>query len=265
MPKVSVIMGVYNCRNKNLLKKSIQSIVDQTFENWEFLICNDGSTDDTLNELKKLQFMDERIRVISYEHNCGLAHALNVLINEAAGEYIARQDDDDYSYKDRLQKQVDFMDSHREYTIVGTLADVFDDNGVWGNYNVTEVPVKRTFYWNNPFIHPTVMIRRQVLLSEGYREAKETRRCEDYDLFMNLYAKGCKGYNIQEKLYCYRIVNDPKMKYRPMKYRIDEAKVRLYGFRKMGVLSKGLPYVLKPILIGFIPQEIYYKIRKKRY
>lgn len=262
MPKVSIIMGVYNCKNKKLLKKSIESIIDQTFSDWEFLICNDGSTDNTLNELRKLQLLDKRIRVISYQQNHGLSHALNILIREATGQYIARQDDDDYSYKDRLQKQVDFLDSHPEYAVVGTIADVFDLHGIWGEYKVVEKPIKETFYWNSPFIHPTVMMQKWAVSNGGYREAEETRRCEDYDLFMDLYAKGYKGYNIQEKLYCYQIVNSPKIKYRPMKYRLDEAKVRLIGFKKMGILKKGFPYVFKPILIGLIPQQIIYKIKK---
>lgn len=264
MPKVSVIMGVYNCKSTELLHRSVQSIINQTFEDWEFLICNDGSTDSTLDELCKIALLDERIRIISYEYNQGLSHALNVLIKEATGEYIARQDDDDFSYSDRLEKQVKFIENNCEYAIVGTAADVCDDNEIWGEYKVIEKPIKEAFFWNNPFIHPTVLMRKHLIL-DGYREAKETRRCEDYDFFMNLYAKGYKGYNIQEKLYCYRLINEPKVKYRPMKYRFDEVKVRYIGYKKMGVLIKGIPYIFKPILIALIPQKILYRIKRKMY
>lgn len=82
---------------------------------------------------------------------------------------------------------------------------------------------------------------------------------------MRLYSENYKGYNLQEKLYCYRIVNNPNIKYRPMKYRIDEAIVRFKGYKKMGMLFKGFPYVFKPIIIGLIPQKIFYRVRKKQY
>lgn len=83
---------------------------------------------------------------------------------------------------------------------------------------------------------------------------------------MRMYAKGYKGYNIQEKLYEYRIVNDPKKKYRPMKYRIDEAVVRFKGYKALHILNiKGMFYVFKPIIIGLIPQKILYYIKQKRY
>ena len=109
------------------------------------------------------------------------------------------------------------------------------------------------------------MMRKDALISSGcYRVAKETRRCEDYDMFMRMYANGYKGCNIQKMLYQYRIVNDNK-KYRPMKYRLDEAKVRFIGYRKLGMLPKALPYVLKPVLIGLMPQSIFKKIRERQY
>ena len=266
MKKVSVIMGIYNCKNFALLDKSIDSLLNQTYKNFELLICNDGSTNRTLEYLKSVECRDERIRILSYESNKGLSFALNTCLAEASGEYIARQDDDDISALDRLEKEVDFLDSHSDYAIVGTLADIFDDNGVWGNYNNPEKPTKNDFYWNSPFIHPTVMIRKSAYDAvNGYRVAKETRRCEDIDLFMRMYATGFKGYNIQERLYFYRMINVPNIKYRPMKYRIDEAIVKYQGYKAMGNLLCGLPYVIKPILVGLIPQELLYQIKKKRY
>lgn len=259
-------MGVYNCKNFELLRNSIDSILKQTFTDFEFLICNDGSTNDTLEQLKQIEKLDERIRILSYESNQGLNFALNTCLKEAKGEYIARQDDDDTSALDRLEKEVMFLDANQEYSIVGTLADVVDDNGVWGKYTVPEKPMKNDFYWNSPFMHPTILIRKNAYETvNGYRISKETRRCEDIDLFMRMYAAGFKGYNIQEKLYSYRMINDPKKKYRPMKYRIDEAVVKFKGYKAMGNLLGGLPYVIKPVLVGLIPQRILYEIKMKIY
>lgn len=266
MPTVSIIMGVYNCKRPDLLDKSIHSIIDQTYEDWEFIICNDGSTDGrTLDLLNQYSKLDTRISVISYEKNSGLAHALNMCLENAKGKYIVRQDDDDLSKPDRIKKLVEYADSHPEYSIVGSIADVTDDNGVWGEYPLAEAPKKKDFYWTNPFAHPTVLMRKEDLIRVGgYRVAKETKRQEDYDLFMRMYAAGYKGYNIQEKLYEYRIVNG-NTKYRPMRDRVDESVVRFKGYKWMGILIGGIPYVLKPIVIGLIPQRIFKKIKRKQY
>lgn len=266
MPKVSVIMGVYNCKNYELLDQSIDSILKQTFQDFEFIICNDGSTNGTLEYLKSIESKDKRIKILSYEENRGLNYALNTCLEKATGEYIARQDDDDISAPDRLEKEIEFLDNNPKYAIVGTLADVFDDDGIWGKYDNPERPSKNDFYWNSPFMHPTIMIRKEAYDAvNGYRISKETRRCEDIDLFMRMYAAGYEGYNIQKRLYSYRMVNDPKIKYRPMKYRIDEAIVKYKGYKAMGNLLCGLPYVVKPILVGMLPQKILYQIKKKRY
>ena len=265
MPVVSIIMGVYNCKNKSLLKQSVESIILQSYKDWEFIICNDGSTDDTLIFLKKLEQLDSRIRIISYEKNQGLNYSLNKCLEYARGKYIARQDDDDYSYPNRLEEEVKILENYNEFSIVGTMADIYDDTGIWGEYDVEEKPTKKSFLWNSPFIHPSVVMRKSALEKVGgYRIAKETRRCEDYDLFMRMYVKGMKGYNIQKKLYKYRIVNGNK-KYRPMEDRINEARVRYKGFCKLGLMPLGFVYVLKPLIIGLIPQFIYKKIREKQY
>lgn len=259
-------MGVYNCKNLELLRNSVDSILNQTFTDFEFLICNDGSTNGTLEYLKSIESKDKRIKILSYEKNRGLNYALNTCLEKATGKYIARQDDDDISAPDRLEKEVEFLDNNSDYAIVGTLADVFDDNGIWGKYDNPEWPSKYDFYWNSPFMHPTIMIRKGAYDAvNGYRISKETRRCEDIDLFMRMYAAGYKGHNIQKRLYSYRMVNDPKIKYRPMKYRIDEAIVKYKGYKAMGNLLCGLPYVVKPILVGMIPQKILYRIKKRRY
>ena len=242
MHKISVIMGVYNCKNVDQLKKSVLSIINQTYQDWELLICNDGSSDTTLDTLRKIAKLDKRIRILSYDQNAGLANALNVCLKNAKGSFIARQDDDDESDPLRFEKQLDFLLNHKEYSFVGCSAKIFDRNGIWGDYETEEKPKKESFFWNNPFIHPT-----------------------DYDLFMRLYACGAVGYNIQEKLYVYRIERDLKKKYRPMKYRVDEAQIRYYGFKALGMLPKGILYIIKPIIIGLIPQFIFNKIRKSQY
>jgi glycosyltransferase involved in cell wall biosynthesis len=265
MPKVSIIMGTYNCNGNNELIESVNSVINQSYTDWELIICDDGSTDNTIEFLHKISNLDSRIVILSYKENKGLANALNTCIMASKGNFIARQDADDISDIDRIQKQVEFLENNIEYSIVGTIASVHDANGVWGEYIVPEEPLKKDFFWNSPFIHPVVMMKKEDLLKVNcYRVAKETRRCEDLDLFLRMYSNGMRGYNIQQKLFSYKITNSNK-KYRPMKYRIDEAKVRLIGYKNLGILIQGLPFVIKPIIIGLIPQFIFRIIRKKQY
>lgn len=267
MPKISVIMGVYNCKNSKMLEDSVISIINQTYRDWEFIICNDGSTNNTLSILEEVAKLDDRIKIISYEKNKGLANALNYCLKYASGELIARQDDDDISLPERFERQVAFLNEHKEYNLVGSIAYVYDDNGIWGTYRLDEKPSKSTFLWNSPFLHPSILVYKSDLLKlDGYRVAKETRRCEDYDLFMRMYAAGMKGYNIQEKLYKYKIIQDSDKKHRPMKYRIDEAVVRWKGYSSLNILfPKGVFYVLKPIIVGLIPAKILNFIKSTRY
>lgn len=265
MPLITVIMGVYNCKNIELFKKSVLSIIYQSFIDWEFIICNDGSNVATGQMLEQISAYDSRIRIIGYTENKGLAYALNECIKVANGCYIARQDDDDYSRSDRLEKQIKFLEENKSYSFVGATAKVFSSEGVFGQYSVPEIPEKKNFLWNSPFIHPAVMFKKNDLIkAECYRVAPETFRGQDYDLFMRMYALGMKGYNIQEDIYNYKIVINSN-KNRKMKYRIDEVKIRYTGFRKMGILFKGFPFVFKPIIIGMIPQFIFKHITRRKY
>lgn len=264
MPLISVIAGIYNCKSPELLKKSLESVICQTFTDWELLISDDGSPDGkTPALLDEMARLDPRIRILHEQKNGGLGAALNHCLAEAKGEFIARQDDEDLSEPDRFEKQLVFLRSHPEFSFVSSWIDVFDDSGIWGSEKNPEFPDKHSFLWNSPFAHPAMMIRRADLEAVGgYRVVPETKRAEDYDLFMRLYAAGFRGCNLQEILYHYRVVIG-NTKYRPMPDRIDEAKVRAHGFRLLHLYPVGIPYVIKPILIGLIPQRLFAKIRRR--
>lgn len=262
---ISVIMGVFNCKNKNLLEDSVRSIINQTYKNWELIICNDGSSDDTLDFLNYLKSLDSRIKIITYSQNKGLAFALNAALGKTSGSYIARQDDDDISYPTRLEEEIKFILNHKEYQIVGCIADVYDDNGIWGQFPLKEKPETKDFLTHSQFLHPSVIMSKDAIESVGgYRIAWETRKAEDYDLFMRMYSKGYKGYNIQEKLYKYKVVNG-KTKYRKFKDYCQESVVRYKGFKELKLGVKSIPYILKPIIIGIIPQPVFKQIKKRQY
>lgn len=264
-PRVSIAMGVYRPRRDYLLD-SVESIIAQTFEDWELIICNDGSADNVTEDLlDEVASLDSRVKIVGYPQNKGLAFALNACIENARGEYIARQDDDDRSVPMRLQEQVRYLDGHPGCSFVGSEASVFDAEGQWGHYDLETDPVAETFLWNSPFIHPTVVFRRDILdAAKGYRVAPETERVEDYDLFMRLVAMGYAGHNIKDDLYEYRIDRNLK-KYRPMATRINEACVRARGFKALGLGMKSFPYIAKPVVLGLIPGKLMGAIRRTRY
>lgn len=265
-PRVSIIMGVYRCKSADMLRASVESIIAQTFRDWEFLIVDDGSDDDgaTYSAIQDVAARDSRIIPLRYEQNRGLAYALDYCLERAEGFYIARQDDDDVSDPKRLEREVAFLDNHPEVAIVGTNAVLFDEAGPWGALEMRERPTSESFLWNSPFIHPSVVMRAESLRAVGgYRDAPETLLYEDYDLFMRMYAAGMRGCNLLENLYSYRSDRQTS-KPRPMSVRLREMSVRAYGFKALGLGTKKYLYIAKPILLGLVPKGLYGFIQGRR-
>ena len=263
MPKVSVITGAYNVASCPHFDKSIESVLNQSFADFEFIICDDGSTDETYALLKKYAEADERIKLIKNEQNLGLVKTLNKCLEYAEGEFIARHDCDDYNDTRRFEKQIAFLNENPDVSILGTAAHLFDENGIWGKDIMPLTIEKRDFLFNNPYKHGSVMMKAEALKKAGgYRVAKETVRNEDYDLFMRMHTF-TKGANLAEPLYffCEDVAAQKRRKYR---YRINEARVRAKGFRILGLMPRGIPYVIKPLLVGLIPGFILRKLQAKR-
>jgi len=265
MPKISVIMGVYNPKSEKILRNSIYSILNQTFSDFEFIICDDDSNYETKNWLSKIKLEDKRIVLLENKKNLGLAYSLNKCFYVSKGKYIARQDADDLSVKYRLRRQFDFLENNLNFAMTGSCIKYFNEHGIYSSFRYPEYPQKNDFLFVSPFNHGSIMIRREVLkLLDGYRVGKETLRCEDYDLFMRLYAKGYKAYNIQEFLYLFR-EDDDTQKRRKIKYRIDEAKVRAKGFKMLGIGHKRWIFVVKPLFVAVLPINIKKKLQNIHY
>jgi glycosyltransferase involved in cell wall biosynthesis len=200
-PKVSVVLAVYN--GSAYVEQAIQSILAQTFTEFELLIVNDASTDDTKQRIGS--FRDERILVIENVRNEGLAASLNRGVQMAHGEYIARQDADDLSHPSRFAGQVAFLDAHPEIGVVGTTARWIDELGntlqewprLCSNADLQENMLRTCF-----LIHGSTMVRREALLDVGgYGE--QMRTGQDYDLWLRLsetWDLAC----LPEVLYVYR-------------------------------------------------------------
>lgn len=261
--KVSILMGIYNCANT--LEKAIESILSQTYENWELIMCDDGSKDHTyqIAEAYRMKY-PQKIKLIQNERNMGLNRTLNHCLKHAMGEYIARMDGDDLSLPERLEKEVDFLDQHPDYAIVSCPMIYFDENGDWGRGGAIERPTKMNFVSGTPFCHAPCMVRAEAFhAANGYSTDPRTLRAEDYNLWFRLYALGYKGYNLQEPLYKMR---DDMNAYHRRKfcYAKNEAYVRWTGYKMLHLPKKYYVFALRPILIGLLPKTIYLYLHHRR-
>lgn len=259
-PLVSVLMGVYNCAGT--VGASVESMLAQDYRNLEFIICDDGSADDTVRVVQGYAEPDPRIVLLRNEKNMGLSHTLNRCAAAAHGEYLARMDGDDVSLPGRIGAQVRFLEANPAYAFCGCSMELFDSSGVWGKLDYPERPAARDFLLRSPYAHPTVVFRAACLrAANGYDTDAAIGRSEDYDLFMRLHAAGYPGYNLPERLFRYREELGSFRK-RRFRYALTEARVRYRGFRRLGLLPGGLPFVVKPVLIGLIPKALYTRVRK---
>lgn len=264
IPKVSVLMGTHN-EKEGQAARAIDSVLSQTFRDFEFIICDDGSEEGFFRWLQGYCRKDPRILLLRNESNQGLAVTLNRCLRHASGAYIARMDADDVSKAGRLERQAAFLGSHPEYALVGSHAQLFDESGVWGIRRMEEMPGRESFLKTSPFIHPTVMLRREVMEGlHGYCERPGRLRVEDYDFFMRLYAVGHRGYNLQEALLAYREDGQSYRK-RRIRYRVNECVVRCQGFCRLGILRGNLRYVVKPLAAGIVPGSLMAALRRRKY
>lgn len=199
-PKVSVIMSVYN--GMPYLNMAVGSILEQSYKNFEFIIVDDASEDDSWKYLVSKK--DERIKLIRNKKNLGLARSLNIALRQANGDYIARMDADDISSPDRLRIQLKFMEGNPTTDICGLFVSVIDKQGkVIGIIKkpVTDKEIKRRLYWLTPIIHPTWFVKREVFAKlKGYDEKWDY--VEDFEFLIR--AKDFKMANIPKKLLFFR-------------------------------------------------------------
>ena len=262
-PLVSVIMGVYNC--EKTIGEAIQCILDQTYTNWELILCDDGSQDDTYGVISTIrERFPEKVCVLKNDVNKGLNFTLNRCLKEARGEFIARMDGDDICSRDRFQKEVDLLLEDEAIDIVSTDMDYFDEGGTWGMLRHPTEPSFRDFMKESPFCHAPCMVRKKAYEAVGgYSEDPKTHRVEDYDLWVRMYAAGFRGKNIHEALYSMR---DDRNAYarRKFKYRLNEAHVRLKARRLFNLPVWMCVSALRPVIVGLLPPFLYDYLHKRK-
>lgn len=256
---ISVIMSVYNA--EDYLVDAIESILNQTYEDWEFIICNDGSTDGTqkiLNQYKE-KFPDKFV-LLQNDSNKFLPYSLNRCIEAANGEYIARMDGDDKSVPDRFEKQIRFLQEHPEYDLVGAAMQRFDEKKL-ADLVKKPADVDRNFIRNDvPFNHATIMTYKRVYEAlGGYTVSPRTVRGQDYDLWFRFFYKGFRGYNLQEPLYLVR-ENMAAIKRRTFKVRWNAFKTTCIGYKLLGFPRR---WLVKPFCLAIGKSLVPYGLIKK--
>ncbi len=261
--KISVIMGIYNC--ETTLSNAIESIINQTYSDWELIMCDDGSLDGTycVAEYYK-NLYPTKIRLIRNECNLGLNATLNNCLRIARGDYIARMDGDDTCSCDRFEKEINVLDNERDIAIVSTAMSYFDESGIWGKVSHKEYPTDKDFIYRTQFCHAPCMVRREAYEAvRGYSESKWLLRVEDYHLWIKMYEAGFRGKNLQEPLYQMR---DDRKAYsrRKLKYRINETYVKILAIKKFNLPFYSYVIAVKPIIVGLLPVFIYDIFHKKK-
>lgn len=261
--KVTVIMGIYNCADT--LSEALDSLLAQTYTDWDLVMCDDGSNDSTYEIAA--QYRDahpERITLIQNEQNMGLNHTLNRCLALADGEYIARQDGDDLSMPTRFEREVALLDTDPQIAIASTAMTYFDESGTWGQSCPIEFPEKVDFIAGTPFCHAPCMVRREAYQAvQGYTENKRYLRVEDYDLWIKMYAAGYRGQNIPEPLYAMRDDRNAFAR-RKFKYRINEFRVRIKAACILRLPFQAYLYAWRPLLVGILPSKLYCLLHKRR-
>ena len=259
---ISVIMGIYNC--EKTLGEAIESVLNQSYTNWELILCDDGSTDRTFQIAKDYQMNNpDKIILLKNETNQGLNATLNRCLSVAKGKYIARMDGDDRCSNIRFEKELEVFSEYSELSIVSTDMEYFDESGTWGSISHPTNPTAKDFLHGTPFCHAPCLVKKEAYMAvDGYTEDTRLLRVEDYHLWLKMYKKGFKGKNIHEPLYQMR---DDRNAYarRKLKYRINEAYVRYLAVKELKLPAFGYILALRPILVGLLPSSIYDFLHKR--
>ena len=259
---ISVLMGIYNCAAT--LPEAIDSVLKQTYSNWQLIMCDDGSTDNTYEVAKQYEeAYPNKIIVLRNDRNMRLQYTLNRCLQYAQGEYVARMDGDDVCSPERFEKEISFLNCNPDYALVSCQMEMFDEDGTFRTVYYFEKPYSEQLLHGSQFCHAGCMMRTDVLRTlNGYDTSEKCERVEDYDLWVRLYAAGYKGYNIQEVLYSMRDDRNAFVR-RSLRNRLNESRIIFRAGLCFGRPAKGFFLCLVPIAKWFVPAKLYRIIHRK--
>lgn len=254
--QITVLMSVYN--DEKYLKESIESILKQSVKDFEFLIFEDCSTDNSRIILKEYEKKDKRIKLVLNTSNKGLSFNLAKGVLMAKNEWIARMDADDIALKERFSLQLDYIKKHPKVDVLGGYVIDIDENGL--EKGIRKVPLTHnkisSLIWTCPFIHPTVIYRKKSILEAGSYN-KDLRRRQDYDLWFRCHKMNLEFANLDVPLIYYRATDDY---YKKNDYTVQLNQVKL-GF-KGAFLVKSSPIAYIGITVAFFKGILPIKLRK---
>ena len=262
-PRISVLMGIYNCADT--LPEAIDSILNQTVQDFELILCDDGSVDDTCAVAQRYQKQHpDKIVLLKNEKNLGLNLTLNRCLAVAKGEFIARMDGDDLCDPTRFEKELAVLEARPDVAFVGTDIYLFDSQGVWGVSRLLEEPDKNSFSKGNPFRHGSCMGRKAAFdAMGGYSEDPRVVRVEDFHLWIRIYEAGMKGINLPQPLYSLRSDLNATAR-RRLKARLNEAYVTGCAISRLKLAKWRYLLTLRPIILGLLPRGVYLKLHRKK-
>jgi len=205
-PLVSVVMSVYN--GGPWTKAAIESVIHQTYTNWEFIIIDDASNDETRSILAAFD-SNPKVKIITNSEQRGLTKNLNIGVKVSSGELIARMDADDICMPERFAKQVEYLLAHKEVAVIGGFVEFIDENGnakgQWQDDREANswMKIRKALPWKNCIAHPVVMMRKNIF--EKYKYNETQRSSQDWDLWLQLAAHNVIIEKIKEPLLLYRV------------------------------------------------------------
>lgn len=253
-------MGIYNCAST--LQEALDSLYAQTYSDFQIIMCDDGSTDNTFEIAQNNQKRHANIILLQNGKNMGLNYTLNQCLKYANTELIARMDGDDISKPERFEVEVKFLDEHPNYGVVSTPCTYFDQEGIF-RVGIGKGEVKpNDFIYRSPISHAPCMARTEVFKAVGgYTVDKRLLRVEDYNLWFKIYQAGFKLYQMHDSYYMMRDDRNATLR-RTWRNRINEFYVKWIGYPMVGLPWYTRIHCFRPLIIGLLPNSLYQKIRR---
>lgn len=262
-PTISVLMPAYN--SALYLESSIESILQQSFADFEFIIIDDGSTDQTAEIVTTYAEKDSRIVFMRNAQNMASANSMNLGLGIARGKYIARMDADDISLPNRFARQVAFMDANPDIGISGTWAKIFGQSESLISHPTRDAEIKSLLFWDNPLAHPTVIMRHQLLKDHQLKYDPTHLVTEDYALWIQASDYTCFA-NLDEILLHYRLHHGQSGQVKRERQQSDTRKLQIHQLQKLGIDPTPDELELHfSLLLPFKPRDKDFVLRMERW
>ena len=262
--KISVLMGIYKCAET--LPEAIDSILEQNYTDWELIMCDDGSSDDTYHVANEYcQRFPDKIVLLKNEKNMGLNFTLNHCLEHARGEYIARMDGDDISLPQRFEQELAVLENEPDVAVVSCPMIYFDEAGDYATGRIdSEYPKAEMMVHGPVHCHAPCMMRAEILRNVGgYSVDPRLLRVEDCHLWLKIYSAGGRGKNLSQPLYKMRDDRNAANR-RKFRYRLNEMYMVMLVVKTLDLPKWKNIYALRSFLIGLLPGFVYRFLHKKR-